>query len=75
MSIMFLVFPSLDRHVHFLQSFCWNFMLQIIINIVATLSCEMQKSQFSRLQQWMDSTYVGSENYWDHKIIGNLLLT
>jgi len=24
MSIMFLVFPSLDRHVHFLQSFCWK---------------------------------------------------
>jgi len=24
MSIMFLVFPSLDRHVHFLQSFCEN---------------------------------------------------
>ena len=28
MSIMFLVFPSLDRHVHFLQSFCWNFVLR-----------------------------------------------
>jgi len=64
MSIMFLVFPSLDRHVHFLQSFCWNFVLQIIMSSIKILIKKQYKS--NKHQVHNDFIMTGLQDLSNH---------